>query len=92
MVISRSQSVAMNTTHPQTSAKGGQCCQDQTRSLQEIKTLAQRDEAFAQALKACSSTQEATHVARRRGISVSPEALWRHRGTLLAGGMPTWRG
>jgi hypothetical protein len=31
-------------------------------------------------------------VARRRGIRVSPEALWRHRGALLAGGVPTWRG
>lgn len=65
---------------------------DQAMALHEIKTLAQRDEGFAHALKACASTQEAAHVARRRGIAVSPEALWRHRGTLIAGGMPTWRG
>lgn len=26
------------------------------------------------------------------GITVTPEALWRHRGTLLRGGLPTWRG
>lgn len=65
---------------------------DQARSLQEIKTLARRDEAFAHALMASATTQEAAHVARRRGIPVSPEALWRHRGTLLAGGQPTWRG
>ncbi len=65
---------------------------DQAKALQEIKTLAQHDEAFAQALKASASTQEAAHVARRRGIRVSPEALWRHRGSLLVGGVPTWRG
>jgi len=82
----------MDTAHAQTPAAGSHQSQDQARSLQEIKTLAQRDEAFAHALKACASTQEAAHVARRRGIRVSPEALWRHRGALLAGGVPTWRG
>ena len=37
-------------------------------------------------------TQEAVELAATNQISVTPEALWRHRGTLMAGGMPTWRG
>jgi hypothetical protein len=25
-------------------------------------------------------------------LDVTPEALWRNRGTLISGGRPTWRG
>jgi hypothetical protein len=38
------------------------------------------------------STEEAVLVAQRHGITLSSEALWRHRGTLMTGGLPTWRG
>ena len=31
-------------------------------------------------------------LAAEHGVEVSPEALWRHRGTLVSGGLPTWRG
>ena len=61
-------------------------------ALHQLKELLQRDHAFAQALRATESTEAAARLAAEHGIAVSPEALWRHRGTLVSGGMPTWRG
>jgi hypothetical protein len=61
-------------------------------ALHQIKEMAQGDPSFQAALRGTASTQEAAHLLRRRGITVSPEALWRHRGTLIPGGLPTWRG
>lgn len=61
-------------------------------ALHELKTLAEIDRAFAQALSQTATTEEAARLARRYGIEVSPEALWRHRGMLTSGGLPTWRG
>jgi hypothetical protein len=47
-------------------------------------------------LKACLRTGTASRwalqLASEHGIQVSPEALWRHRGTLIIGWLPTWRG
>ncbi|MCP9805990.1 Nif11-like leader peptide family natural product precursor [Cyanobium sp. T1B-Tous] len=63
-----------------------------TEALHQLKELAQRDPLFAAALMATGSTEEAVLVAQRHGITLSPEALWRHRGTLMTGGLPTWRG
>ena len=70
-------------------------CQTQsTAALHDLKEkeLVRRDPAFTNALLATRSTQEAVELAATNHISVTPEALWRHRGTLMAGGMPTWRG
>ena len=61
-------------------------------ALHQLKELLQSDPAFAQALRATESTEAAARLAAEHGIAVSPEALWRHRGTLVSGGMPTWRG
>ncbi|MEB3185124.1 MAG: hypothetical protein VKM97_04490 [Cyanobacteriota bacterium] len=61
-------------------------------ALHQLKELLQGDPAFAQALRATESTEAAARLAADHGIVVSPEALWRHRGTLVSGGMPTWRG
>ena len=61
-------------------------------ALHQLKEMLQADSVFAQALRATESTEEAARLAARRGVQVSPEALWRHRGTLVAGGQPTWRG
>jgi hypothetical protein len=63
-----------------------------TVALHDLKELVRRDPAFTAALLATRSTQEAAELAAANHISVTPEALWRHRGTLMAGGMPTWRG
>ena len=61
-------------------------------ALHQLKELLQSDSAFAQALRATASTEAATQLASEHGVQVSPEALWRHRGTLISGGLPTWRG
>jgi hypothetical protein len=61
-------------------------------ALNQLKQLLQSDPAFAQALCACASTEAAARLAAEHGVQVSPEALWRHRGTLVSGGLPTWRG
>lgn len=61
-------------------------------ALHQIKALTQRDPAFAAALRESHSTQEAAKLAHSHGITIKPEVLWRHRGTLLSGGLPTWPG
>lgn len=61
-------------------------------ALHQLKELLDRDSAFAQALGATESTEAAARLAAEHGIAVTPEALWRHRGTLVSGGLPTWRG
>jgi hypothetical protein len=61
-------------------------------ALHQLKEMLQGDPAFAQALRATESTQAAVRLIADHGITVTPEALWRHRGTLLRGGLPTWRG
>lgn len=61
-------------------------------ALHHLKVLAHEDPAFARALRHTASTQEAARLARRHGIEVSPEALWRNRGMLTSEGKPTWRG
>jgi hypothetical protein len=58
-------------------------------ALHQLKELLERDTAFAQALGATASTAK---LAAEHGIVLAPEALWRHRGTLVSGGLPTWRG
>lgn len=63
-----------------------------TEALHRVKELALRDPEFAAALRASDSPQHAADLAQRHGIDVSAAALWRHRGTLAHGGMPTWRG
>jgi hypothetical protein len=61
-------------------------------ALHQLKEMLQADSAFAQALRATESAEAAAQLAVEHGVSVSPEALWRHRGTLASGGLPTWRG
>jgi hypothetical protein len=61
-------------------------------ALHQLKVLLQSDPAFAQALRATTSTEAAAQLASEHDVLVSPEALWRHRGTLVCGGLPTWRG
>jgi hypothetical protein len=41
---------------------------------------------------ATDSTEAAARVAADHGVNVTPEALWRNRGTLVSSGLPTWRG
>lgn len=61
-------------------------------ALQELKQLVRRDPQFAAALRSADSTEQAAELVRHHGLRLTPEALWRHRGTLVQGGRPTWRG
>ena len=61
-------------------------------ALDQLKALVHQDPAFAAALRTSSSTHAAVQLAATEGIAVTPEALWRNRGTLVSGGLPTWRG
>jgi hypothetical protein len=61
-------------------------------ALHQLKELLQHDPAFAQDLRATTSTEAAARLVFEHGVQVTPEALWRHRGTLVSGGLPTWRG
>ncbi|AFY30459.1 hypothetical protein [Cyanobium gracile] len=63
-----------------------------TEALHRVKELALRDPDFAAAFRTSDSPQTAADLAHRHGIEVSAAALWRHRGTLAHGGLPTWRG
>ncbi|KEF41994.1 MAG: hypothetical protein ER33_08335 [Cyanobium sp. CACIAM 14] len=63
-----------------------------SEALHRVRDLARSDQAFAKAFRMSDTPQRAAALARRYGIEVSPEALWRNRGTLAHGGLPTWRG
>lgn len=60
--------------------------------LHQLLELVRHDEEFASALRQTETTHEAIDLALTRGITVTQEALWRHRGTLTKSGQPTWRG
>jgi len=60
--------------------------------LHELKQLARHDPQFATILRNADTTEQAAELVRRHGLKVTPEALWRHRGMLVEGGRPTWRG
>lgn len=61
-------------------------------ALHDLKELLQNDAAFAKAMSVTESTEDAARLAAKHGVHVTQEALWRNRGTLESGGMPTWRG
>lgn len=63
-----------------------------TDALRRVKDLALSDSGFAAALRTSDSPQKAADLAQHHGIDVSAAALWRQRGTLAHGGVPTWRG
>ena len=60
--------------------------------LTELKQLVQQDPVFAEALRATNTTEDAARLAGMHGIVLTPETLWRNRGTLVSGGLPTWPG
>jgi len=63
-----------------------------SQAIRAIQQLALEQPDVADALRAAASTDEARHVLLAHGITISNEALWRHRGSLLKEGQPTWRG
>lgn len=63
-----------------------------TDELFQLKQRLQNDPVFAEALRTTGTTEEAARLICEHGMDVTPEALWRNRGTLERGGRPTWRG
>jgi hypothetical protein len=61
-------------------------------ALHRLKEVALSDDSFAAELRVTRSTAEAATLAEQHGITIPPAALWRHRGTLIPGGLPTWPG
>jgi hypothetical protein len=78
----------MDTCHPSNTAPAVSASDE----LFHLKQRLQQDPAFAEALRATDTTEQAAHLACDHGIDVTPEALWRNRGTLVSDGRPTWRG
>ncbi len=61
-------------------------------AIRDIRKLIQEQPAFKDVLRAASSTEALRKELNKHGIEISAEALWRHRGSLLEDGQPTWRG
>ena len=60
--------------------------------LHQLKQRIHDDPSFAEALRGIETTEQAAVLIHQHGLEVTPETLWRHRGTLVDGGRPTWRG
>lgn len=78
----------MATCHSPNTALAGSTADE----LHHLKELIHNDSVFAEALRSTGTTEEAAHLICEHGLDVTPEALWRNRGTLVSGGRPTWRG
>lgn len=61
-------------------------------ALQAIQQLLIDQPDFADVLRSSSTTDEVRLALLEHGIAISNEALWRHRGTLMKDGQPSWRG
>ena len=61
-------------------------------ALDVIHQLVEDQPGFADLLRAARTTDEARKILLEQGIEITSEALWRHRGSLLKDGHPTWRG
>jgi hypothetical protein len=60
--------------------------------LHHLKQMVDSNPSFAEALRNIRTTEEAAELIHQHGLELTPETLWRHRGTLMDGGRPTWRG
>ena len=82
----------MTTDHVTTNAGASEPTVSMFDELHHLREILRIDSAFAEALCSTETTTEAAQLAWEHGITVTPEALWRNRGTLASGAMPTWRG
>jgi hypothetical protein len=57
-----------------------------------IHRLIDEQPEFADFLRLSSSTEDVRQALHNHGIEITTEAVWRHRGSLLKDGQPTWRG
>ncbi|MCP9882017.1 hypothetical protein KBY65_05935 [Cyanobium sp. Alchichica 3B3-8F6] len=61
-------------------------------ALDAIQHLIDEQPEFADFLRLTTSTEDVRQALHNHGIEITNEALWRHRGSLLKDGQPTWRG
>jgi hypothetical protein len=61
-------------------------------AIVSLRHRLREDPRFAEALHHTATTMEAAQLCQAAGLMVTPEQIWRQRGTLFADGLPTWRG
>jgi cysteinyl-tRNA synthetase len=62
------------------------------QAIQAIRELVQANPEFGDQLRLAASTDDVRKLLQAKGIDITDEALWRHRGALLGDGSLTWRG
>jgi hypothetical protein len=62
------------------------------QAIQAIRQLVQDNPEFADELRLAATTDDVRKLLQAKGIEITTEALWRHRGSILSGGNLTWRG
>ncbi len=62
------------------------------QAIQAIRQLVQDNPEFADEIRLAANTDEVRKLLKDKGIEITTDALWRHRGSILAGGNLTWRG
>jgi hypothetical protein len=62
------------------------------QAIQAIRELVQANPEFGDQLRLAASTDDVHKLLKAKGIDITDEALWRHRGALLGDGTLTWRG
>jgi hypothetical protein len=62
------------------------------RAIRAIQRLLIDHPDMADVFRSATTTEEVRVALRDRGIEISNEVLWRHRGVLMEDGQPTWRG
>ena len=62
------------------------------QAIQAIRELVQASPEFGDQLRLAASTDDVRKLLKDKGIDITDEALWRHRGALLGDGTLTWRG
>jgi hypothetical protein len=63
-----------------------------SEAIHAIRELVKDNPDFGDQLRLASSTDKVRKLLAAKGIDITDEALWRHRGALLGDGTLTWRG
>ena len=62
------------------------------KAIRAIRELVQANPDFGDQLRLAASTDDVRRLLEARGIEITDEELWRHRGGILGDGTLTWRG
>lgn len=63
-----------------------------SEAIHAIRQLVKDNPDFGDQLRLAASTDAVRKLLAAKGIDITDEALWRHRGALLGDGTLTWRG